>query len=162
MRSYEQDLPRSDAHTDLAAEAPDGVRAPRLRRRTLPATTGGEEGESLMGLIRDIPNFLRLLGGLATDPRVSRVDKGLVLATLGYLAMPMDLIPDWIPFLGQVDDIYLLALALDRLLNHAGAEVLMDHWTGDVASLEAMIDALDRAGSFLPERIRELLGQRVE
>jgi uncharacterized membrane protein YkvA (DUF1232 family) len=45
--------------------------------------------------------------------------------------MPMDLIPDYIPFLGQIDDLYLLALALDRLLNNAGVDVLLEHWEGE-------------------------------
>jgi uncharacterized membrane protein YkvA (DUF1232 family) len=133
--------------------------APRLRRGA--RTPDGTDRETVMALIRDIPNFAKLLGRLITDPRVSRVDKGILAATVAYLAWPMDLIPDFIPFLGQVDDLYLLALALDRLLNNAGVDVLLDHWDGDVGSLETAIAALDRAGSFLPDRVRSLLGQRL-
>lgn len=142
---------------DLAEDHEDlPIQRPRLRRR-------GEhrDRENIKQLIRDIPNFLKLLGRLARDPRVSKVDKALVLATIGYILMPMDLIPDFLPFIGQVDDIYLLALALDRLLNNAGVDLLLEHWDGDVGSLEAAIAALDKAGSFLPAPIRSLLRQRV-
>ncbi|HEX8696190.1 MAG TPA: YkvA family protein [Longimicrobium sp.] len=132
------------------------MQAPRLRRRRGPAG----ERESLRTLVRDIPNFVKLLGRLAKDPRVSAADKAIVLAAIAYLFIPADVIPDWIPALGEVEDVFLLALALSRLLNNAGIDVLMDHWDGDVASLETALAALDRASSFLPEPVRGLLGRR--
>lgn len=134
------------------------LRRPKLRRRER------EEGdrESLKMLIRDIPSFLKLLWRLYRDGRVSALDKGIVLATIGYIVMPMDLIPDFIPFLGQVDDLYLLALALDRLLNRSGIDLLLEHWDGAPGSLELAVGALDRAGSFLPEQVRALLRLRVD
>lgn len=134
------------------------IQRPRLRRRAR-----GESGERevLKRIIRAIPNFLKLLWGLSRDPRVPAVDKGIVLATIGYILMPIDLIPDFLPFIGQVDDIYLLALALDRLLNRAGIDTLLEHWEGDVSTLEMAMSALDKAGSFLPEPVRNLLHQRL-
>jgi uncharacterized membrane protein YkvA (DUF1232 family) len=132
---------------------------PRLRRE--PRTSEVDDRETLKTLIRDIPNFVRLLGRLARDARVSRVDKALVAATVAYMLMPMDLIPDFLPFLGQIDDIFLLALALDRLLNNVGVDVLLEHWTGQSVSLEIVISALDKAGALLPEKVRTLLYQRV-
>jgi uncharacterized membrane protein YkvA (DUF1232 family) len=164
MRDFSSDLSDDFAPTrepdaaDPAADEALAIQRPRLRRR---ARGEGRDRETIKGLIRDIPNFIRLLGALARDPRVSRVDKAIVLATIGYVLMPLDLIPDFLPFLGQIDDLYLLALALDRLLNNAGIDLLLEHWNGDVASLETAISALDRAGSFLPEQIRSLLRQRV-
>jgi len=142
-----------------------GIQRPRLRRRgpgRPPERSGGRrDREIAKRLIRDLPKFMKLLWGLYRDSRVSRLDKGLVLATIGYILMPMDLIPDFIPILGQMDDLYLLALALDRLLNNAGVDVLLEHWEGEIASLETAITALDRAGSFLPEQVRSLLNQKV-
>jgi uncharacterized membrane protein YkvA (DUF1232 family) len=132
---------------------------PRLRRRESGVQSG--DRESLMRLVRDIPAFLRLLGRLYRDSRVSTVDKGLVLATIGYIVMPMDLIPDFIPFLGQIDDLFLLALALNRLLGNAGIDVLLDHWEGRPATLEVTLATLERAGALLPEQIREVLRRRV-
>ncbi|CAN5770321.1 hypothetical protein BH23GEM6_BH23GEM6_06630 [soil metagenome] len=135
------------------------IMPPRLRRST-PKEASDDRGTVRM-LVRDLPNFVKLLGRLATDSRVSRVDKAIVVATLGYLIMPMDLIPDFIPFFGQLDDLFLLALALDRLLNNAGIDVILDHWDGQIATIEMTISALDRVGGLLPEQIRDLLRARI-
>lgn len=148
----------NSVHPEEAPEEDSPIPRPRLRRRIRGVSA---DRETVKGLIRAIPNFLRLLWRLYFDPRVSKLDKGIVLATIGYIVVPLDLIPDFLPFLGQVDDIYLLALALDRLLNNAGIDVLLDHWEGDVSSLETAIAALDKAGSFLPEQIRSVLHQKV-
>lgn len=148
----------NSVHPEDAPEEESAIPRPRLRRRIRGVSA---DRETVKGLIRAIPNFLRLLWRLYFDPRVSKLDKGIVLATIGYIIVPLDLIPDFLPFLGQVDDIYLLALALDRLLNNAGIDVLLDHWEGDVSSLETTIAALDKAGSFLPEQIRSMLHQKV-
>ena len=75
---------------------------------------------------------------------------------------PIDLIPDFILGLGQIDDIYLLALALDRMLNNAGEQVLLDHWDGDPANLDRLVGVLDKAGALLPEPIRRMLGSRMK
>ena len=118
---------------------------------------------TILGAIRQIPAYLRLLWGLMTDERVSTVDKVLVGAAIGYVIMPFDLIPDFIPVIGQVDDIYVIMLALDRLISHAGADVLADHWDGDPRdltpkSLEAVLLA---AAFFLPFSTRTRMRRRL-
>ena len=109
--------------------------------------------------IRQLPNFLRLLYGLITDPRVAVVDKLLVFGAIAYIITPIDLIPDFIPFLGEVDDVYLLVLALQRLISNAGRLVLLDHWSGDAGDLSDLNlrGALSAAAFFLPRRIRRRL-----
>jgi uncharacterized membrane protein YkvA (DUF1232 family) len=145
---------------DEGAEGPR-LAAPRLRRGGRDAGRGGLSRETLKGILRDVPSFIKLFGRLATDPRVSKVDKAIVAAVLVYLVSPVDLVPDWVvPVVGQIEDVYLLALALSRLVNNAGVEVLMDHWDGDTASLEAALGALDRAGSVLPGPVQAILGKR--
>lgn len=158
MRPINDDFARSTDDDPLLDEN-TGMQAPRLRRGARSADS--EDREDLKSLLRDIPNFLKLLKRLAVDPRVSAVDKGILAATVAYIVVPLDLIPDFIPFLGQMDDIYLLALALDRLVNRAGIDLLLEHWDGEMSSLERAIAGLDRAGSFLPDRVRSLLGQRM-
>lgn len=152
-------MPEYPDPTAPSAVAAEPLATPEASGRARVPEAG--DRESLIGLVRDIPNFGRLLYGLARDPRVSSVDKGIVIATIGYLLMPLDLIPDFIPFLGQLDDIYLLALAVDRLMNNSGMDVLLDHWHGDPSSLEMLLGALDKAGSFLPEPVRRLLHRRM-
>lgn len=114
---------------------------------------------TLMHYIRQLPNYLRLMVGLMTDPRVSGIDKLLVAGALAYIIMPFDLVPDFIPFLGEVDDVYLLVLALQRLIGNAGRSVLLAHWSGaaeDLAdmNLRAVFSA---AAFFLPAKIRRRL-----
>jgi uncharacterized membrane protein YkvA (DUF1232 family) len=133
------------------------LQAPRLRRRPAVETDG--ERETLKGLVRELPAFVKLLLRLARDPRVSRLDKGIVLAAVAYVVAPIDVIPD-IPFVGQIDDVVLVALAINRLLNNAGVDVLLDHWDGDPATLERALDLLDRVDSYIPAPVRSLLGRR--
>jgi uncharacterized membrane protein YkvA (DUF1232 family) len=154
--------PRRSILDDDEDPAPRAA-APRPRRGG-GRNRGGEPGpsrETLMGIVRDIPSFVKLFGRLATDPRVSKLDKAIVAAVLVYLVSPVDLVPDWVvPVVGQIEDVYLLALALSRLVNNAGPDVLMDHWEGNPGSLEAALSALDRAGSVLPGPVQALLGGR--
>ena len=114
---------------------------------------------TLMSTVKDLPNFLRLLGGLLTDRRVSNTDKLLVAGAIAYIVMPMDFIPDYIPFLGEIDDLFVLVLALQRLIANAGRNVIQDHWMGDPSQLKEL--DLERilvaAAFFLPRRIRRRL-----
>ena len=145
---------RSSASAARAAapthEAPveDGVMNPRRGAK-----------KTMMHYIRQLPNYLRLLVGLMTDSRVSGTDKLLVAGALAYIIMPFDIIPDFIPFLGEVDDVYLLVLALQRLIGNAGRSTLLAHWSGaaeDLAdmNLRAVFSA---AAFFLPARLRRRL-----
>jgi uncharacterized membrane protein YkvA (DUF1232 family) len=109
--------------------------------------------------MKQLPQYMRLLGGLLTDRRVSMVDKLLVAGALAYIIMPIDLIPDFIPFFGEIDDLFVLILALQRLVENAGRAVLLDHWSGnpsDLADLN-LRGALSAAAFFLPRRIRRRL-----
>lgn len=112
-----------------------------------------------MGTMKELPNFLRLLGGLLTDLRVSTTDKLLVAGAVAYILLPMDFIPDFIPFLGEVDDIFLLVIALQRLIANAGRAVVLDHWMGDPKQLGSLDleRVLTAAAFFLPRRLRRRL-----
>jgi uncharacterized membrane protein YkvA (DUF1232 family) len=108
---------------------------------------------------KQLPQFLKLLWGLIRDPRVAMLDKVLVAGAIAYIVMPLDLIPDFIPFLGEVDDVYLLVLSLRRLLSNAGRKVLLSHWSGDPELLRTLNLRLviSAAAFFLPRRIRRRL-----
>jgi len=114
---------------------------------------------TVMGTISELPNFLRLLYGLITDSRVNAVDKLVVAGAIAYILLPVDVIPDFIPFLGEVDDVFLLILALQRLIGNAGRSVLHDYWVGDPAELTDLNleKILAACAFFLPRRMRRRL-----
>ena len=114
---------------------------------------------TVLSYIAELPRFLRLLGGLMTDSRVATLDKLLVVGAFAYIVTPIDLIPDFIPFLGEVDDIFLLVMALRRLMQNAGPKVLLSHWRGDPEILRDLNlrKVLVAAAFFLPRRIRRRL-----
>lgn len=109
--------------------------------------------------IRQLPAYLRLLFGLMRDYRVSRVDRLLVFGALAYVIAPLDFIPDIIPFFGQVDDVFLVMLALQRMVERSNEDVLLDHWDGDPDDLDNLNLAgiVASAGFFLPISVRRRL-----
>lgn len=114
---------------------------------------------TVMGSISELPNFLRLLYGLLTDNRVAALDKLVVAGAIAYILLPVDMIPDFIPFLGEVDDVFLLMLALQRLIANAGRAVVQSYWPGDPKELSELNleKILAAAAFFLPRRMRRRL-----
>jgi uncharacterized membrane protein YkvA (DUF1232 family) len=69
---------------------------------------------------------------------------------MGYLASPVDLIPDFLPGIGQADDIIIAAFALDQMLNRIPEHIVKEHWDGDEDVLEVVQEILDIATVFVP------------
>ena len=138
------------------ARAAGKAREPEAPTASAPRT-GAKR--TVMSTMKELPNFLRLLGGLLADMRVSTTDKLLVAGAVAYILLPLDFIPDFIPFLGEVDDVFVLVLALQRLIANAGRSVLLDHWMGDPKLLGALDleRVLGAAAFFLPRRVRRRL-----
>ena len=90
-------------------------------------------------LARFIPDCLVLLKRLIADPRVPRRRKAVLVALVGYLAMPIDLVPDFIPVAGQLDDAIIAALALRHALRGAELALLREHWPGPDESLRLVL-----------------------
>jgi uncharacterized membrane protein YkvA (DUF1232 family) len=109
--------------------------------------------------MKGLPNFLRLIGGLLADARVPTTDKLLVAGAVGYVLLPMDFVPDFIPFVGEIDDVFLLVLALQRLIANAPRAVVLQHWMGDPEQLRSLDleRVLVAAAFFLPRRVRRRL-----
>ncbi len=104
-----------------------------------------------------LPNFVKLLYRLLGDSRVPLAEKTLLLGVIAYVISPLDFIPDVIPFVGQVDDIYLVSLSLLRLLSRTSSEVLNSHWDGpgDVA---VVVEKVATAARYvLPKRVQRVL-----
>jgi len=133
---------------------------PARRERVRPRT-GAKR--TLLSTIRELPAYLKLLAGLMTDSAVSRVDRLLVLGAIAYILSPFDLIPDVIPFLGQVDDVYLLVLAMQRLVKRAGRSSVLRYWHGDPRALSdaSLSRVVGAAAFFLPGRTKQRLTRLV-
>ena len=95
----------------------------------------------------------------ARSPSTPWYVKVLAAVVAAYAFSPIDLIPDFIPFFGEVDDLFLLLLALQRLTARAGLNVLLDHWAGDPEDLAELNlqQAVIAAAFFLPKSIRRRL-----
>ncbi|MDQ6787379.1 MAG: YkvA family protein [Acidobacteriota bacterium] len=118
--------------------------------------------DRMRGFITFLPNMFKLLGRLLTDSRVPTTEKILVAGAILYVIMPFDFIPDMIPFIGQVDDTYLVALTLLRLINRTDESVIREHWSGggDVVSMANSIAGI--APMLLPKRVARVLSAEVE
>ncbi len=97
-----------------------------------------QDPAGLKAALRLVPDVVRLLRRLAADPTLPRGVRIRMLLLLGYLAMPIDLVPDFIPVIGYADDAIIVALALRSVTRAAGADALTKHWPGTAEGLTAV------------------------
>ena len=116
----------------------------------------------MTNLLLFIPNMLLLCARLMVDPRVPAKERVLVAGAILYAVIPFDLIPDVIPFIGQVDDAYLISLSLLRLMTVTDPNVVRAHWRGGGDVVEFVGAVALMAGKFLPKKIRRVLTDHVE
>ena len=116
----------------------------------------------LKNLLLFLPNLLLLCARLMTDPRVPAKERALVAGAIVYAIIPFDLIPDMLPFIGQVDDAYLIALTLLRLMSVTEPDVVRKHWRGGGDVVELIGSTALMASKLLPKKIRRVLTARVE
>jgi uncharacterized membrane protein YkvA (DUF1232 family) len=107
-------------------------------------------------ILRELALFLPQLAGLiarlAGDSRVPGRVKAILGVTAVFLASPVDLIPDFIPVVGYLDDVVLVAIVVDGLLNHVDRRIVLEHWPGDAASLERAAAVAARVAAWVPRR----------
>jgi uncharacterized membrane protein YkvA (DUF1232 family) len=116
----------------------------------------------MKSLLMFIPNLVLLCGRLMIDPRVPAKERILVAGAIAYAILPLDLIPDMLPFVGQIDDAYLISLTLLRLLTVANPSVVREHWRGGGDVVELIGSTALLAAKLLPQRIRRVLTAQVE
>jgi uncharacterized membrane protein YkvA (DUF1232 family) len=95
--------------------------------------------ESARALAGFVPDCIVLCGRLLRDPRVPRRKKLLLVGLAGYLALPFDLVPDFIPIAGQLDDVVVVALVLRSLLRGGGEPLVRAHWPGPESTLALVL-----------------------
>ena len=107
----------------------------RLRERVVPARPGAVTGARDVLLF--LPDLTVLLARLLRDRRVPLVQKGVALAGIAYVISPIDLLPALVlgP-IGLLDDLFVVAACLSRLLNHVHPDVVRAHWSGQGDALE--------------------------
>ena len=148
----------------MSTQTPRPPLSGAARKRRTASSASGERPRTgakrtVMDTIRQLPSYLSMLYGLMRDRRVATIDKLLVGGAILYILTPVDLIPDFIPFMGEVDDVFLLVTSLQRLITNAGRRVVLEHWAGDPAELADMNlrKVLTAAAFFLPRRLRRRL-----
>ena len=134
------------------------VRVKKVKKRKEKKLMKGRMKNFLMFL----PNMVRLCGNLLIDNRVPITEKALFAAAIVYAISPIDFIPDIFPFIGQVDDIYLIALTLLRLLNFTDEKIVREHWKGggDIIGLSDSIAKM--APMLLPQRVSRVISSKVK
>ena len=137
------------------------VASEQLAPRTVTRMERKQAKGFLKNVIYLIPNFLKLLYRLFTDSRVPAAEKAFLIGAIAYVISPIDLIPDVIPFIGEVDDLYLVSLTLLRLLNRTPADVIRQHWEG-AGDIARIVGRIAQAATFiLPKRIANILLGKV-
>jgi uncharacterized membrane protein YkvA (DUF1232 family) len=96
------------------------------------------DGLSTTAALRLLPDLIRLVRRLAGDRTLPRGVRLRLWLLLGYLLVPIDLVPDFVPVLGYADDVVVVALALRSVVRRAGTEALARHWPGTTAGLEVV------------------------
>lgn len=104
--------------------------------------------------LRLLPDVVRLLRRLAADPELPRGVRVRLGVLLGYLLLPIDLIPDFIPVLGYADDAIIVALALRSVVRRAGPHALARHWPGTLEGLKTVHSLAGLSAPPAPERGR--------
>jgi uncharacterized membrane protein YkvA (DUF1232 family) len=108
-----------------------------------------EDARALAGFI---PDCVVMVSRLARDSRISRPRRAALFLVLGYLALPIDLVPDFLPGIGQLDDAVVLGLALRVVVRSGGTEMVREAWPGPEASLTLVLRAagLETNGAATP------------
>ena len=90
-------------------------------------------------LVFALPQIIKLLWRVVRDDRISWGVRGGLVAIAGYLAMPIDIIPDWIPIAGQLDDFVVLTVGVRAMLRRVPEAILLEHWSGDEQILHTLL-----------------------
>ena len=105
-------------------------------------------------LLLALPRLGRMLVSLAGDPDVPTAAKVVLAAVAVYLVSPIDIIPDFIPWLGYLDDVLMAAVVVDGVLNFVERPLVLRYWPGSPASLDRVAAVASRLARWVPNRIK--------
>src|SRR2546421_4678502 len=116
----------------------------------------------MKNLLMFLPNMVILCGRLMVDKRVPRAERALFAAAVIYAIIPFDFIPDMIPFVGQIDDLFLISLTLLRLIDRTDDMIVREHWRGGGDIVQLAESAATIAPLLMPKRIARVLLAKVK
>ena len=105
-------------------------------------------------LVLLLPRLARMIASLLGDRELPTKAKLALGAVALYLVSPVDLLPDFIPFVGMLDDVLLVAIVVDGLLNYVNRSLLLKYWPGDVASLDRVAAVARQLARWVPARMQ--------
>jgi len=116
----------------------------------------------MKNLLMFLPNMIVLTAKLMVDSRVPRTERALFAGALIYAIIPFDFIPDMIPFVGQIDDLFLISLTVLRLIDRTDDRVVREHWRGGGDIVALVESAATVAPLLIPRRISRVLLSKVK
>jgi len=116
----------------------------------------------MKNLLMFLPNMVALCARLMVDKRVPRTERALLAAAVIYAIIPFDFIPDMIPFVGQIDDLFLISLTLLRLIDRTDDKIVREHWRGGGDIVALAESAAQLAPFLMPKRIARVLLAKVK
>ena len=122
----------------------------------------GELKSRMKNLLMFLPNMIMLSMRLMADSRVPRTERALFAAAIIYAIIPFDFIPDMLPFIGQVDDIFLISLTLLRLIDRTDDRIVREHWRGGGDIVQLAESVVTVAPLLIPRRISRVLLSKVK
>lgn len=98
-----------------------------------------ERTSSTKDIVFALPDIAKLIWRIVRDDRVSRFIKGGLMAVGAYLVIPFDVVPDWVPVVGQLDDFVVITVGVRTLLRRVPEPILREHWSGEHHVLESIL-----------------------
>src|SRR6266851_2527447 len=116
----------------------------------------------MKNLLMFLPNMVILSARLMVDSRVPRTERALFAGALTYAIIPFDFIPDMVPFVSQIDDLFLISLTLLRLIDRTDDRIVREHWRGGGDGVALAESVATIAPLLIPRRISRVLISKVK
>ena len=117
--------------------------------------------KTVAGFVSALPQLAKLVVRLSRDPRIPVRVKRVAVAWAGDAVFPVDLVPDFIPVVGLVDDLLAVVVALAVLIESAPEEVIAEHWDGEPEALRRILLGVGLVIDFMPKRVRWVIRRLV-
>jgi uncharacterized membrane protein YkvA (DUF1232 family) len=106
-------------------------------------------------MLRALPAIIRTISGLAVDPVLPRAAKVALAAAVLYLVSPLDVVPDFIPLLGYLDDLFIGAIIVDGMLSFVDRGLVLKYWPGSPELLERVARSARVLAAWVPRRLKQ-------